>query len=294
MFANAQLAYSLLAQLFMASSTSPLFRSICIIFPACAVLMLGCGQRKPTDGRSSEVAVAHSNGTEACLAPSSGEHRLQSLRDVRVLDFDGTKMFVPKSWLRGYLDDGRSQTDVIFRSIAGKAIKPSINSNECPGAVHYFQVGERAARHGGMTLWAKAALPLTPAAREALQGSVVQVFVGARRPEDIGGAIRPNEDVSQNPQAGWLKLHKFPSYIFKGGPGEPANGCTAEYDDVDFTWVLYRWVTPAIGIGLVVPSDAGAPKPEWESLCAMTESFYTWLTTEPARRKKSSAFGVGQ
>lgn len=171
------------------------------------------------------------------------------------------------------------------------AITPAINSDECPGVVHRFKVGERASRFGAVAFSIKGPVPLSPAEKKAQAGSVVQLFIGVRRPENAEAPLRVDEDISASPKGTWVRFRKLPVYKYNGVSGE-ADGCSARFDEVDSVWLLYRWVRPAIGVGLVVQSDAEKPDPKWRVLCGKTDAFFRWITTEPVSREATFAFDL--
>lgn len=243
-------------------------------------------------GSKSDPAEPTRTTKRPTVCPRSDGHPAAShpLRSVRILDFDGTRMFVPSEWLRGYIDDGRSRSDKFFRETVSRAIIPDIDSEDCPGTIHYFVVGKRASRFGSMSFATHGPLPLPPAERKAMAGKVVQIFVAARPREDIGAPIWPDEDVSTHPTGRWVKFRNAPIYKYNGAEGSAANGCTAEYENGDDAWLLNQRVSPAISIGLVVQSEAETPVSDWSALCAKIIAFFRWLKTPPPERDSSFKF----
>jgi hypothetical protein len=258
-----------------------------IVAVVLSISLTGCGLDEEADvaanSLNESIPRAAPEAIVNCTGTTADGNAANTLASVKIIDYDGTKLFVPNAWIRGYFDDGRSEADAGFRSIVSNAITPAINSAECPGIVHKFKVGERASRHGAMAFRIKGPMPLSPLEKASNAGSIVQIFVGARRREDVGKPMWPDEDVS-SAATGWVRLRQAPIYKLHLGVSDQANGCTARYDSVDSVWLLYQWVDPAIGLGLVVQSDAAEPDPAWRQLCGKIRPLLAWLTTPPTKR----------
>lgn len=263
-------------------------------FRLCGLLLVGIVSLVAACDESSNGARRSGSSPSVQLTgcPATDGAALKSVqhRSVRILDFDGTKLFVPAHWLRGYVDDGRSKSDGVFRAIVSDAIDPPINSNDCPGVVHRFKVGERASRFGAVAFSIKGRLPLSPADKKAQDGNVIQVFVGARTREATAAPLWPDEDVSVGPEGSWVKLRRYPIYKYKGTTAKHAGACTARFDNVDKVWLIFDWVKPTIGIGFVVQSDTKEPLSDWRELCGMADGFYEWVTSDPKHRHASFNF----
>lgn len=251
-----------------------------------ASLVAACDESSNGARRSGSAPSAQITG---CPAADRAAVKQVQDRAVRILDFDGTKMFVPAHWLRGYVDDGRSESDGVFRAIVSDAIDPPINSNDCPGVVHRFKVGERASSFGAVAFSISGPLPLSRADKKAHDGNVIQIFVRARTREATA-PLWPDEDVSIGPEGSWVKFRRYQIYKYNGAAAKPTGACTAQFDNVDNVWLIFRWIKPTIGIGFVVQSGAKEPLSDWRELCGMADRFYEWVTFDPKHRQASFTF----
>lgn len=247
-----------------------------------ASLIAGCDQHNDPAGED-EPQVALN-------CPTLPKAEADALRSVKILDFDGTRLFIPNGWIKGYFDDGRSKAEAGFRAIVSSAIAPAINSNECPGLVHHFAVGARATRHGSMSLSHKGPVPRTPAERKAAAGSIVQIAVLSRDSWNAGPI--PDAYRVAKPAAGsvWARGRGPYGYVLNDVALNRSDRCTISYDDIDDAWFLSRWVHPTLGFKLTIQSEAPEPDPNWGKHCARIEPLLKWLTTSPQQRSASFDF----
>lgn len=230
-------------------------------------------------------AKSFTDTLDSCSGNSFGEvmpnHDIAS--DIRVVVLGDSTMFLPVSLITHYLIDDVKDNPLDFDPAWEKILRgkfyPDICRNEPVGIVHRFAVGERTSRYGALA-FKVTSIPQPVLSFSDTLPKVKEVVIGVRADE----APLSSKFRETLPAGVWTKRPGFP--VFETPDHAPAHGlCTAAPGTPSSEWVISRYVTPQVRIGLVIAAQANEPSPEWLTLCEGLLPLFKWLSTPPSDRK---------
>jgi hypothetical protein len=238
-------------------------RPIAVILLALSVG--GCGSRE----------VGQGGDPKQTLAPRTEPSNINPTPPIRIIVVDDITLYIPVEWLRGYFADGSKAWAHI---VSGKFV-PDIGRVERPGLVHRFSVGERTSLYGAMSFNISGSPPKALRVNSTLLHQLPTVLIKAR---SINSETLSSYAPETNSSNRWERSQTAPMTYSVRRAGIPKwKHCAAQAGTPASEWVLSRWVTPTVGIGVVIKANASEPSLEWVPLCDALIPLFDALQKRP-------------